>query len=63
MNDDYCLNCAREMIPTHDNDPNGQENAVCAQCRAEEEHDFDAEPGAVFNRAGHRIDEAGQDRA
>ena len=39
-----------------DLDPNGEGNATCAKCRAEEEHDFDREPDVRFTRAGHRIE-------
>lgn len=52
-----CINCRTELCCL-DDDPNGDRNATCAQCRAQEEHDFDAEPHAVFNRAGERIDDA-----
>lgn len=52
----YCINCQQELIPSIDNDPNGEENCVCAQCRAEEEHDFDLEPNVIFDRLGRRDD-------
>ena len=39
-----------------DDDPNGDKNCVCAKCRAEEAHDFDAEPDVKFDRRGHQID-------
>lgn len=53
---ELCLGCHEELC-TLDEDPNGEMNCVCARCRAEEEHDFDKEPNAVFGRAGRRIDE------
>lgn len=51
---DLCLGCGTELGHL-DMDPNGDENATCARCRAEEDHDFDAEPDAVFNRAGQQF--------
>lgn len=53
-----CLNCDEELIRSIDDDPNGEMNAVCARCRAEEEHDFDREPDAVFDRYGNQIEES-----
>jgi hypothetical protein len=50
-----CLNCLEELCGL-DDDPNGEHNATCAKCRAEEDHDFDAEPDAVFNRDGSMAD-------
>ena len=38
-----------------DDDPNRDENAVCARCRAEEAHDFDVEPNVVFDRSGNMV--------
>jgi hypothetical protein len=51
----YCINCSEELNVL-DEDPNGDKNCVCAKCRAEESHDYDAEPNAEYDRAGHRID-------
>lgn len=48
----YCIGCQTELIPFFDADPNGDMNSVCARCRAEEEHDFDKQPGVWFDRAG-----------
>ncbi len=53
MND--CINCLTELNSL-DDDPNGDKNCVCAQCRAEEAHDFDAEPNVRYDRAGRLID-------
>lgn len=50
-----CIGC-QNTLSVLDNDPNGDENATCCQCRAEEDHDFDAEPQAIFNRLGERTD-------
>lgn len=50
-----CLSCPEQLCIV-DDDPNGEGNATCAKCRAEEDHDFDKEPGAVFSRSGERID-------
>lgn len=49
-----CLNCGSDLIRL-DADPNGRMNRTCVQCRAEEDHDFDVEPEAVFDRRGERI--------
>lgn len=56
MSHDYghCISCSTEMSVI-DDDPNGDHNATCARCRAEEDHDFDAQPGAVFDRSGDMI--------
>lgn len=53
----YCISCDQELISTYDDDPNGKKNCVCAQCRAEEEHDFDLEPDVEFDRQGNIIEE------
>ena len=37
-----CTICTRELIPVIDGD-----DVVCAQCRAEESHDFDVDPNAL----------------
>lgn len=50
-----CLSCPEQLCIV-DDDPNGDGNATCAKCRAEDDHDFDKEPGAVFSRSGERID-------
>jgi hypothetical protein len=52
----WCLNCQTELNHL-DDDPNGDKNAVCARCRAEEAHDFDREPDARFDRAGRRLED------
>lgn len=49
-----CIGCQVIMCYL-DDDPNGDKNATCARCRAEEEHDFDAEPDAEFSRSGERL--------
>ena len=51
----YCINCLTELNAL-DDDPNGCKNCVCARCRAEEAHDFDAEPNVRFDRAGSIIE-------
>lgn len=51
----YCVNCTVELSYI-DDDPNGEKNCVCARCRAEEEHDFDAEPDVGFDRYGNIIE-------
>ncbi len=51
---DYCIICGVDLTVV-DEDPNGEKNCTCAKCRAEENHDFDAEPNAVFSRGGQRI--------
>lgn len=56
-----CINCGTELCLL-DDDPNGDHNCTCAQCLAHDEHDFDADPNAVFSRAGHRIDDKPQKR-
>ena len=50
-----CINCGEELCNL-DDDPNGDRNATCARCKAQDEHDFDAEPGAVFSRSGERVE-------
>lgn len=50
-----CIDCGEQLCHL-DDDPNGDRNATCARCKAQDEHDFDAEPGAVFSRSGERID-------
>ena len=55
FNPKFCLNCGVKLEDC-DRDPNGDANCVCAKCRAEECHDFDADPGAVFDRQGRRTD-------
>lgn len=53
----YCLGCGEELCCL-DEDPNGDENPTCARCRAQEDHDYDAEPLALFSRGGERIADA-----
>jgi hypothetical protein len=57
VNRHYCINCGCDLSII-DDDANGRKNCTCARCRAEEEHDFDAEPNAKFNRIGWRVDDA-----
>lgn len=52
----YCLSCPEELCHLDDS-PNGARNATCARCRAEESHDFDREPQAIFSRSGERLDD------
>ncbi len=52
---DYCIGCMTEIYCI-DDAPNGDHNATCAKCRAEEEHDFDAEPDVTFTRCGWRVE-------
>jgi hypothetical protein len=56
MNHEYghCINCGEEMSVI-DDDPNGDHNATCARCRAQEAHDFDLHPNAEFSRLGELI--------
>lgn len=54
-----CIDCG-EALCHLDDDPNGARNASCARCVAHDAHDFDAEPNAVFNRSGERIDDKPQ---
>ena len=56
MEKEYCICCGEELCCL-DDDPNGEKNAICARCREEDEHDFDADPTAKFNRSGERINE------
>ena len=49
----FCLGCGTPL-DCRDDDLNGEGNVTCARCRAEENHDFDAEPGVVYNRDGSR---------
>jgi len=53
-----CIGCSDELIAALDADPNGDMNCVCARCRAEENHDFDAEPLVTFRRNGDRVESA-----
>jgi len=55
---EYCIGCGEELCCL-DDDPNGDKNCICARCRAEEDHDFDAEPDVVFDRRGWRVDDEG----
>ena len=55
MSKGNCINCTTPLNVL-DDDPNGDPNCVCAKCRAEENHDFDAEPNAVYDRRGHRVE-------
>lgn len=49
-----CIGCGDPLCHL-DDDPSGSRNATCARCRAEEEHDFDVEPGVTFSRSGERV--------
>jgi hypothetical protein len=53
---EHCPCCLRDIEPALDADLDGSTQPVCIQCRSEQEHDFDREPKARFNRAGRRID-------
>lgn len=55
---DYCIKCGKELIPHIDDDSNGTPNPDCAQCRAEENYDFDEDPKAQFDRRGNLIEPA-----
>lgn len=57
-----CIDCGTALCHL-DDDPNGDRNATCAQCRAQDGHDFDAEPNASFSRTGERADNKPQRRA
>lgn len=50
-----CSGCHTELTAMDDS-PNGDYNASCLRCRAEEAHDFDREPGITFDRSGRRIE-------
>ena len=52
---DYCIGCA-EPLQSIDEDPNGDMPSTCKRCRAEEDHDFDVDPFALFGRCGSRDD-------
>lgn len=51
----HCIDCGTELNLL-DDDPNGAHNATCARCRAESEHDFDAEPNVVITRSGDVVE-------
>lgn len=54
--DGHCFVCQTELFAYLDNDPNGDPNGKCARCVAEEEHDYDNDPYALFDRKGERVD-------
>ncbi len=55
MRDEFsCIICQTDLLVV-DVDPNGESDAKCARCVAEEAHDFDIEPFAKFDRLGVRI--------
>jgi hypothetical protein len=56
MSEGYCIGC-QVKLGAIDDDPNGEANCVCARCRAEENHDFDAEPDVVYDRLGRRVED------
>lgn len=49
-----CVSCGNKLLFS-DAHPNGDMSPVCAQCEAEQDHDFDAEPNVVYNRYGRRV--------
>lgn len=49
-----CFGCGTELLAL-DDDPNGDHNATCKRCLAEEDHDFDRFPGFTFTRSGAQI--------
>lgn len=49
-----CVMCQTMLMPC-DEDPNGDKNPVCIKCRAEQAHDFDAEPYVEFDRFGRML--------
>lgn len=49
-----CISCGDELNAL-DQHPNGDMPPVCARCTTEERHDFDKEPGVVFDRRGERV--------
>lgn len=51
----HCIECTEKLLSC-DDDLNGEHNAECARCRAESEHDFDAEPNVRFDRFGQEIE-------
>jgi len=53
MAQEYCIGCTAPLLHL-DRDPNGDVNATCKRCVAEEGHDFDTEPDATFDRIGNR---------
>lgn len=56
FNPDHCVGCGTKLLDQFDRDPNGDPGCVCAKCKAEERHDYDVEPGVVFNRDGSRAE-------
>jgi len=50
-----CIICGEELFCV-DDDPNGDKNCKCCRCVAEEDHDYDLEPEAIFDRYGNRVD-------
>lgn len=48
---DYCINCGVDLTLLGPDEPNDK----CAKCRAEENHDFDKEPNAEYNKYGYRV--------
>lgn len=63
MENEYgkCTSCPAQLSCV-DDDSNGDRNATCARCRAEESHDFDADPGATFDRLGRRVERSQDQR-
>ncbi|MBI6883123.1 hypothetical protein [Pseudomonas putida] len=55
MSEENCVTCDVELCIA-DRDPDGTKNAECLRCIAEQNHDFDREPNAVFSRMGERLD-------
>lgn len=56
MNEEYCSNCGTPLIPAWDEDPNGDMNATCIQCRVEQSIDFDKYPNTVVDRHGETME-------
>ena len=54
MNDPRCIGCNQRLCDI-DRDPDGYLGTSCAQCVAESEHDFTAEPFARFSWTGRRL--------
>jgi len=50
-----CIQCG-ESLSYIDDDLNGEWNSDCVRCRAEDDHDYDIEPLAVYDRCGRRVD-------
>ena len=51
-----CISCG-DYLDARDEDPNGDMGCTCKRCEAQEAHDYDQEPDAVFDRRGERVDD------